>query len=274
MEGLPRYIKDNTPIPITVRFSETAKLDSAATGRSPSDHWTIGGATLTTAFTDGSAIAYTGTLTPSSGSLSINIGAGTIYDDDTDNDENQNFSVTVQRDPTTGVPTVIGGQFLGSANTHGFHGPGDKITVALDFSEPVLVTGTPRLKIDVAGTELFAELDRTLNLLANRIAFSLETPDNVEDTVGVNVVAASLELNGGTITDQAKNAATLSVPGVPDLGKPQSQGGHPGAPYADPQHHLPRARYQHPSQRLQEKRTHRNNAGLQRERVRDGGSHH
>ena len=81
---------------------------------------------------------------------------------------------------------------------------GEKIVVKVTFTEAVAVEGTPRLKIKVGANDrwaLYSEGDGT-----DSLKFSYTVADTDTDTDGVEVVANSLELNGGKIRDAANSA--------------------------------------------------------------------
>ena len=81
---------------------------------------------------------------------------------------------------------------------------GEKIVVKVTFTEAVTVEGTPRLKIKVGANDrwaLYSEGDGT-----DSLKFSYTVADTDTDTDGVEVVANSLELNGGKIRDAANSA--------------------------------------------------------------------
>ena len=89
---------------------------------------------------------------------------------------------------------------------------GDQVTVKVTFTRPVTVTGSPRIGLDVGGVPRHATYrsgDGTVALLFGYVVMAGD-----RDTDGLDVVADSLELNGGAIEgagDQA--AAELSHPG-------------------------------------------------------------
>lgn len=57
-----------------------------------------------------------------------------------------------------------------------------------------------------------ATLEKAPNALrSNWLAFSAAVTAGCDDTDGVNIVAGGIGLDGGTITDQAGNAAVLTI---------------------------------------------------------------
>ena len=89
---------------------------------------------------------------------------------------------------------------------------GDQVTVKVTFTRTVTVTGSPRIGLDIGGLRRYATYrsgDGTLALLFGYVVMAGD-----RDTDGLDIVAASLERNGGTIEgvgDQAE--AELSHPG-------------------------------------------------------------
>ena len=83
----------------------------------------------------------------------------------------------------------------------------DVITVGVTFSEAVTVTGTPRITLDIGGTERTAEYSGA-GTTTRQILFSYTVEPVDQDDDGVAVKQGSLELNGGTIqaTDDSMDA--------------------------------------------------------------------
>ena len=94
----------------------------------------------------------------------------------------------------------------------------DKIEVTVTFNETVTVTGTPRLRLSVGSRNRMAGYESGTGTLA--LVFGYEVADGDEDTDGVSVEANRLTLNGGTIKDEADNAAALAHEAV------ETQAGH------------------------------------------------
>ena len=83
----------------------------------------------------------------------------------------------------------------------------DEIEVTVTFSETVKVEGTPRLRLRVGNRTRTAGYLRGTGTAAP--VFGYEVADGDEDTDGVSVNAGRIALNGGTIEDEAENAAEL-----------------------------------------------------------------
>ena len=83
---------------------------------------------------------------------------------------------------------------------------GDTVTVTVNFSELVNVTGTPQLTLNIGGTMVKANYVSGSGTTA--LAFSYTILDGQTDANGIGINANSLGLNGGTIKDAAGNNAT------------------------------------------------------------------
>ena len=114
-------------------------------------------------------------------------------------------SVAQAQTPTT--PTVSTISVTSNPGTDNTYTTLDVITVTVTFSEAVTVTGTPRITLDIGGTEQTVDYSGagpgTGQLL---FSYTVQTVDQDDD--GIAVVANSLALRGGTIrsTDDSTNA--------------------------------------------------------------------
>ena len=125
------------------------------------------------------------------------------------------LSVTVPDNTPPKVSTVA---ITSDPGTDGIYAADDEIGVTVTFSEPVLVTGRPRLTLDVGGEGRMAEYDAGTGTAALLFAYKVEDDD--KDDNGVSIEADSLSLGSGTITDRARNAAVLTYTAV------SAQSGH------------------------------------------------
>ena len=92
----------------------------------------------------------------------------------------------------------------GDANSDGTpetYGLGEEIKIQLTFSEAVVVTGEPRLRIDVTSRRRWAVYDSGSGTTALTFIHSVTTGDLAP--AGLAVLRDTLELNGGTIVEQA-----------------------------------------------------------------------
>ena len=84
---------------------------------------------------------------------------------------------------------------------------GDEIRVTVTFSEKVEVEGTPQLRLRVGSRTRTAGYLRGTGTAA--LVFAYEVAEGDEDNDGVSNKAGRIALNGGTIKDEAENAAEL-----------------------------------------------------------------
>lgn len=115
------------------------------------------------------------------------------------------FRVT-QADADSQRPTVSS---VTASTANGTYKVGDVISVQVNFSENVNVTGTPQLTLETGVTDRtinYASGTGTSTLNFNYTVQAGDTSDDL-DYVGIN----SLALNGGTILDAADNEATLTL---------------------------------------------------------------
>jgi hypothetical protein len=113
--------------------------------------------------------------------------------------------------PDTTSPTVTS---VTSTTNNGSYKAGDQISIRVNFSESVAVTGTPKLTLESGST------DRAVNYASgtgtNQLTFTytVQAGDTAADLDYLSTSA--LDLNGGTIKDAAGNNAilTLAAPGA------------------------------------------------------------
>ena len=88
---------------------------------------------------------------------------------------------------------------------------GQEIAVTVTFSETVVVTGTPGLRLNVGGVNRTAHYRGGTGAAA---VFIYRVADGDSDTDGVSIEADSRTLNGGRIRDGANNNALLTHDGL------------------------------------------------------------
>ena len=110
--------------------------------------------------------------------------------------------------PDTTPPEVESLAITSNPGSDQTYAAGDDIEVTVTFNETVKVTGTPQLRLRVGTGNRTASYDRGTDTAA--LVFAYEVADRDEDTNGVSVQANQLRLNGGTIKDEAENAAALA----------------------------------------------------------------
>ena len=160
------------------------------------------GTTLETLAKDLSGLQYTDTgVTPGATyhyQVAASISGGEVA-------RSARVSVTVTDNTPPAVSTVA---ITSDPGTDGIYAADDKIGVTVTFSEPVVVTGRPRLTLDVGGEDRTAEYEIGTGTTALLFAYKVDEDD--EDDDGVSIAADQLRLNGGTIRDRANNAAFLT----------------------------------------------------------------
>ncbi|MES3002395.1 MAG: SwmB domain-containing protein, partial [Pseudomonadota bacterium] len=108
------------------------------------------------------------------------------------------------------VPTVSG---VNSSTANGPYKAGDTISIQVNFSEAVTVTGTPQLTLETGATDRTVNLSSGSGTSALTFSYVVQAGDTSAglDYLGI----AALSANGGTIRDAAGNDAslTLSTPG-------------------------------------------------------------
>lgn len=117
--------------------------------------------------------------------------------------------------PTRRFDTIIPEFSSLGGSTAGVYDTNAIITVDITFSEPVVVTGAPRLRLDTQPVRLAGYADGSGN---NTLQFTyrVQSGDVHNGTYLDYTSTTALELNGGTIRDEAGNAAdrTLPAPGM------------------------------------------------------------
>jgi uncharacterized repeat protein (TIGR02059 family) len=106
----------------------------------------------------------------------------------------------------TTAPTVSS---VNSSTGNASYGAGSVISIQVNFSEAVTVTGTPQLTLETGAT------DRTINYVSGTgttaltFTYTVQAGDTSADLDYVGIT--SLALNGGTIRDLATNDAVLTL---------------------------------------------------------------
>ena len=119
-------------------------------------------------------------------------------------DANQTANNTASLNDET-TPTVLE---VTSNATNGTFKAGDNINVYVQYSEEVLVTGTPQLELETGTTDrTISYVDRSVSTL--RFVYTVQAGDVSADLDVTSSTA--LSLNGGTIKDAAGNNASLTV---------------------------------------------------------------
>ena len=109
--------------------------------------------------------------------------------------------------PDTTSPTVSSLAITSNPGGDQIYAAEDGIEVTVTFSETVEVTGTPQVRLRVGSSNRTAGYLRGTD--TEELVFAYEVADGDEDTGGVSIEAGRIVLNGGTIEDEADNAAVL-----------------------------------------------------------------
>ena len=163
-----------------------------------------GGTEVTTLAENSSGRSYTDTGAVVGGTYTYQVAAVVDGGEAT---RSERVSVTV---PDTTPPTVSNLAITSDPGSDRTYAAGDEIQVTVTFSETVVVTGTPRLQIELGGGSRTADYQGGSGTAA--LVFEYEVADGDSDTDGVGVEADSL--SGGTIRDEARNNAELDHDGV------------------------------------------------------------
>ena len=91
---------------------------------------------------------------------------------------------------------------------------GEQIELEVGYTEPVTVTGSPQLVLDIGGQTRYAELQRGAEGASLFFAYTVAAGDQDHD--GIIVPAKVINLNSGAITDAGGNAADLTFPELGD----------------------------------------------------------
>ena len=110
-------------------------------------------------------------------------------------------------------PTVIRFRVLSRPLAGDTFGPDERIDVLVQFSEPVVVTGNPRLVLQVGDETRGADLYRANGAW---VYFEYFVEESDRDDDGIGIPANAVRLNRGSIRDSAGNDADLTHRAVPD----------------------------------------------------------
>ena len=116
---------------------------------------------------------------------------------------------TVDGSVTERTAPVVESVSIVSEPRGGAYAHGDRIAVAVRFSEPVQVTGNPRLELRIGSAARMAAISGAARSIPEVVefAYTLRVGDPVDD--GIGIPPNALRLNGGSIRDDAGNDADL-----------------------------------------------------------------
>ena len=145
------------------------------------------------------------------GQNKIVLNGGSIKKADNTADANLNHSAVAASTShkVDGVaPTIDRKSITSSAGSDNTYKTGDKISVTMNFSKSVKVTGTPQLTLKIGTADRTASYKTGNN--SKDIVFEYTVAAGDADTDGISIEADKLTLNGGTIKDAVGNAASLT----------------------------------------------------------------
>ncbi len=113
---------------------------------------------------------------------------------------------TTQPADAAKVPTVTS---VNSSTANGNYKAGGTISIQVNFSEAVTVTGTPQLTLDTGATDQVVNLASGSGSTALTCTYTVQAGDTSSDLDYQSTTA--LTLDGGAIRDAAGNNATLTL---------------------------------------------------------------
>lgn len=153
-------------------------------------------------------IAGSGTITSTSQTISgVNVNSlrdGLLFLVVTLRDASNNITVpqvsSRQKDATNPITTTV-------SVVNGSYGVGSYMPIIFQMSESVVVSGIPKISLDVGGTSREAIYDAASSN-ASFLAFRYQVQANDNDANGITITSSSINLNGGTISDSFGNPLT------------------------------------------------------------------
>ena len=195
----------------------TLTYDEALDGSStpvPGDFTVSGGdraRTVTGVRVNGSAVELTLDVGAEHGEAGIQVsytpGANPIQDVPGNDAEALSREPVTNDTPDTTSPTVSSLAITSNPGGDQIYAAEDEVEVTVTFSETVVVTRTPRMRLRVGSRNRTAGYLRGSGAAA--LVFSYEVALGDEDTDGVSIAAGRIDRNGGTIKDEADNDAVL-----------------------------------------------------------------
>ena len=189
---------------VTLTFSE------AVTGFSSDADISVEQGVLSAMTTADGGITWIGTFTPTA---AIEDATNILTLAITYTDLAGNTGVTATTANYTVDSTAASAVAVRSTTANGIYGVGDIITIEVQFSEGLVINGSPKLKLETGSTDQFASFTAlgTTAIADDTLTFTytIQIGDSSEDLDHHS--ASALELNGATIKDAAGNDAILSL---------------------------------------------------------------
>ena len=128
-------------------------------------------------------------------------------------------------------PTIRSLVLLAPDNGRTAYHAGEKLLIAVTFSEKVAITGTPRIALTVGSSARSASYDSSNPLNTDAVKyFSYTIAAGETDSDGISIAANALVRNGGSIRDASDNAAKLDSKAVAADSNYQVDTSAPAAP--------------------------------------------
>ena len=165
---------------------------------------------LTTCSTIDSATSSTYTLTSNEAGKyirSIVVGSSTVNGVTAATTGTSLLTSVIDAVPDTTPPTISS---VNSTKTDGSYKAGDVILIQVNFSESVVVTGTPQLTLETGATDRAATYSSGTGTNQLTFTYTVQAGDTTADLD--YLATSSLGLNSGTIKDASLNVATLTLP--------------------------------------------------------------
>ena len=212
--------KSGQTISIQVNFSENVTVTGTPTltletgGTDAIVNYTSGSGTSTLTFTYTVGAGHTSTDLDYASNAALTLAGGTINDS-----AGNSSNLTL---PTPGTTNSLGASkaividttsptvtSVNSSTPNGTYKTGDVISIQINFSENVTVTGTPQLTLETGGTDAVINYASGTGTSLLTFTYTVIAGNTSSDLDYVNT--NSLALNGGTISDAAGNASTLTL---------------------------------------------------------------
>jgi len=198
-------ITNATSVNFTVKFSESVSgVDTSdfSLNKSNTANGTISSVT-------GSGDTYTVTVNSISGDGTVRLdlkSSGTGIKDTSSNAISDGYTSGQLYTIDHTAPAVAS---VNSSAANGTYKEGDTVSLQVNFSETVTVTGTPQLTLETGTTDRAVNYTSGSGTSELTFTYTVQAGDTTADLDYLGITA--LALNGGTIKDAAGNASTLTL---------------------------------------------------------------